>query len=52
MDLLIKGGFVVTMNPKNDILDRADVAVKHDRISYVGPPRPWPEGSFEKSNPW
>jgi len=51
MDLLIKGGFVVTMNPKNDILDRADVAVKHDRISYVGPPRPWPEGSFEKVIP-
>jgi 5-methylthioadenosine/S-adenosylhomocysteine deaminase len=51
MNILIKGAFVVTMNSRSDILDRADVAIKDDRISYVGPPRPWSEGSFEKMIP-
>jgi 5-methylthioadenosine/S-adenosylhomocysteine deaminase len=48
MDLLIKRVFAVTMNPGNDILDHADVAIRGDRIAYVGPSKTWAPGSFEK----
>jgi 5-methylthioadenosine/S-adenosylhomocysteine deaminase len=48
MDILIKNAFAVTMNEKNEILERADVAVKGDRIAYVGPSKSWDQGSFEK----
>jgi 5-methylthioadenosine/S-adenosylhomocysteine deaminase len=51
MDILIKGALVATMNDENDILDRADVAIKGDQIRYVGPPQKWTEDSFEKVIP-
>jgi cytosine/adenosine deaminase-related metal-dependent hydrolase len=48
MDILIKGVLAITMNDQNDILEHADVAIKGDRIVYVGQSRDWDEGSFEK----
>jgi 5-methylthioadenosine/S-adenosylhomocysteine deaminase len=48
MDLLIKRTFAVTMNPRNDILDHADVAIRGDRITYVGPSKTWAPGSYER----
>ena len=35
-DILIKGGYVITMDPKRRILKRGSVAVEGDRISALG----------------
>jgi cytosine/adenosine deaminase-related metal-dependent hydrolase len=48
MDILIKGAMVVTMNEKNDLIEHSDIAIKGDRIVYVGRSRDWDQGSFEK----
>ena len=48
MDILIKGVLAITMNEQNGIIEHADVAIKGDRIVYVGQSRDWDEGSFEK----
>jgi 5-methylthioadenosine/S-adenosylhomocysteine deaminase len=39
-DLLIKDGLVVTVDPRDTILERCDVAVKGNRIVAIGPDLP------------
>jgi 5-methylthioadenosine/S-adenosylhomocysteine deaminase len=51
MDLLIKNVLAVTMNEKRGIIEQADVAVKGDRIFYVGQSRNWDKSSFESVIP-
>ena len=51
MDILIKGATTVTMNGKREIMEHADVAVRGNRIDYVGRSHPWDEGSFKKVIP-
>jgi predicted amidohydrolase YtcJ len=41
MDILIKNALTITMNEQNDILECADVALRGDRIVYVGQSRDW-----------
>lgn len=36
MNILIKNAYIITMNQKGEVLEKADLAIENDRIKYIG----------------
>jgi 5-methylthioadenosine/S-adenosylhomocysteine deaminase len=50
MKILIKNGYVVTVDPKDAVFADGCVIIHNDKIEWVGPREelPWPESSFDE----
>src|SRR5687767_13286248 len=48
MNLLIRNALIVTMNEQNEVIEKGSIAIKGDRLAYVGSAQWTPAGPFDR----